>query len=376
VILHLTEFQQYCLKNHVAFVSYSLPGAEQPVTLYATNNEVRTYQNISDIQETSGFLLSPFQSEDFPVIVIPDVNLLTGWSLDLTELPHHKELIERQSGNENPIPNSQPPVTFEQYSNQVESIKKSILNGEAQKVVLSRTKSLKGIEEHHVPSIFEELAHRYTNAFVYVIYTPASGVWIGATPETLIRTDQQSFSTMALAGTKPFSDDPLPPAWAEKELKEHRYVVDYVRQKLLLGRYAFREYGTETVRAGNVMHLRTLFNGLLQNNPSDWKELVTLLYPTPAICGTENEATLQLIRKTEKHKRHYYTGIIGPFNETAGTNLFINLRCMNVTGNTALLYAGGGILGESSAQKEWDETELKFNTLIQVIRQVAETVKE
>lgn len=375
MIVHLTEFQQYCLKNRVAFVSYSQPGAEQPVTLYATDNEVKTYQNITDIQETSGFLLSPFQSEDFPVIVFPDDNQLKGWSLELTELPHLKKQNERQDDDVSLSRNSQPTVTFEQYADQVESIKESIINGEAQKVVLSRTKSLKGIEEHQVPGIFQELAHRYSNAFAYVIYTPMSGVWLGATPETLVRTDHQSFTTMALAGTRPFSDDP-DSAWAVKDLKEHRYVVDYVRQKLLLGRYAFRESATETVPAGNVLHLRTLFNGLLQNESSDWKDLVTLLYPTPAICGTENEATLQLIRKTEKHKREYYTGIIGPFNASVGSSLFINLRCMKVAGNTALLYAGGGILGESSSQKEWDETELKFNTLIQVIRQVAETVEE
>jgi isochorismate synthase len=123
------------------------------------------------------------------------------------------------------------------------------------------------------------------------------------------------------------------------------------------------------------MHLQTLFQGDLANIHSDWKKLSTLLYPTPAICGTDNEATLHLIKKVEKHKREYYTGILGPFNNMGQTDLFINLRCMKVIGNKSLLFAGGGILPESSAIEEWGETELKFSTLLQVIKFVHEKSK-
>ena len=175
---------------------------------------------------------------------------------------------------------------------------------------------------------------------------------------------------MALASTKGFQSLAKEVNWTDKEHKEHVYVADYVRQKLTSRGYFFQEMERETIRAGNVVHLRTRFNGGLNGDQTAWKKLVELLYPTPAICGTESEATVKLIRKIEQHKREYYTGIVGPFDERSKTNLFINLRCMKVLGNEALLYAGGGILEESTPANEWRETEMKFNTLIQVIHNV------
>lgn len=360
--LSLKEFQQYCLNQKVAFVSYSLPGKNAPVTLFLPESEVKEYNRISDVEESNGFLLSPFQSENFPVIVFHDRNKAEGWEVNIRELPEPSSNRDAEPWNL-----EQYVLEFNQYVDQIEEIKRSIGLGEAQKVVLSRTKVWQGVDINRLPDIFEELSHNYKSAFVYLFYTSKSGLWLGATPETLIEINHSTFSTMALAGTKEFYEDVKDIIWTEKELKEHAYVADYVRQKLLTGGYLFDESEKETVPAGNVVHLRTLFKGKVNKGKTDWKQLVDLLYPTPAICGTESEATLQLIRKIEKHKREYYAGIIGPFNEGNETALFVNLRCMKIVGDSAVLYAGGGILSESSAPKEWEETEMKFNTLIQVI---------
>jgi isochorismate synthase len=370
VKLSLKKFQQYCLKHRVAFVSYSLPGGNTPVTLFSSGQEIKTYNRISDIEESNGFLLSPFQLEDFPVVVIPNQNNSEGWELNVKELPQPSSNKDNHSFNMDEAASA-----FQRYAGQVDAIKQSIEAGEAKKVVLSRTKIWQDIDDALLPDVFEEMTNRYASAFVYLVYTPQSGVWLGATPESLLEINRSSFSTMALAGTKGLSGVTKSVTWTEKEFKEHGYVADYVRKKLTLGGFPFQELERETVRAGNVVHLRTMFKGAVDGDRAIWKKLVDLLYPTPAICGTENEATLQLIRKVEKHKREYYTGIIGPFDEMDRTNLFINLRCMKVTGNSALLFAGGGILGESTAVKEWEETEMKFNTLIQVIQKVKEKIK-
>ena len=368
--MQLKEFQKYCLEQNVAFVSYSLPGTNMPITFFSDVSKVREYNHMSDIEVKSGFILTPFQSEELPAIVISDRNKNIGWKIDLDEFP--KPGI---NGYNHKSSGFQCSSTFQQYSKQIEEIKKSIIAGEAKKVVLSRIKVLSDVNEMSLPDIFEELVQLYTDAFVYLVFTPQSGIWLGATPESLLEIDSATFSTMALASTKKFSGTVSDISWTEKELKEHSYVADYVRKKLTVGNYSFHESERTTVRAGNVLHLRTIYNGTITNNEADWKKLVNLLYPTPAICGTENEATLQLIQKLEKHRREYYTGIIGPFNEKGKTNLFINLRCMKVEGDFALLFAGGGILAESSIKKEWDETEMKFNTLIQVIQKLQKRKK-
>ena len=366
----LKEFQQHCLKHHIPFVSYSLPGESIPITLFSEVKNIRIFKSILDVDCNSGFILSPFQSERKPVIVIPDNGKETGWHINLKEFPKPPDIYQKPT-----LDNDPDEISFHKYSLQIERIKKSLASGEAKKVVLSRTKVLNNIDSMQLPDVFKELVNLYTHAFAYLIYTPESGIWLGATPEVLLQVDKRSFSTMALAGTQEFLDNVEDKKWTDKELREHDYVADYVRKKLSLGGYQYTERAIETVRAGNVKHLRTIFDGNINETKADWKELVTLLYPTPAICGTENEATLQLIQKIEVHKREYYAGIIGPFSHESKTDLFINLRCMKVMDNSAVLFAGGGILDESAPLLEWEETEMKFNTLIRVVQKVKERLK-
>jgi len=363
----LKEFQRYSLAHNVTFVSYIMPGSKVPNTLYLPDSDAQTFQEISDITNESGFILAPFQSENFPIVVIPDKEKLTGWEFELAEFPKPLNATSHVYKNTN-LNNYE--VSFEEYASQIDTIKENFRLGNGTKVVLSRIKVLCDINYKELPEMFEALVELYPHAFVYLLYTPQSGVWIGATPETLLQIDNSSFSTMALAGTKAYLSQSVETKWAEKEIKEQEHVVSHVRQKLTEGGYKYDESLRETSRAGNVVHLKTLFTGKLNSYNSEWKKLVNLLYPTPAICGNDDENTLQIIRNVEKHNREYYAGIIGPFGKNGNTDLFINLRCMKIANNLAILFAGGGILNESVAEKEWEETELKFNTLIQVIQKV------
>ena len=120
--LQLKEFQEYCLKQHVAFVSYSLPGTNMPITFFSDASKVQEYNHMSDIEVKSGFILSPFQSEELPAIVISDKNKNIGWKIDLDEFP--KSGI---NGNNHKSSVSQYSSTFQQYSKQIEEIKKSII---------------------------------------------------------------------------------------------------------------------------------------------------------------------------------------------------------------------------------------------------------
>lgn len=366
--ISLKEFQRYCLEQSIPFVSYIMPGDKSPVTLWSEGRGVDAYKAVTDIQSGRGFIIAPFQSETCPVIVISDDFIQNGWDLNISCLPQYLASHGISTGMRDLNI-----VTYDEYIAGIEDIKRTLTTSKAGKVVISRVKLLEDVEPRLLPEIFEELAGNYSHAFVYLLYTPQSGIWIGASPESLVRINQNEFSTMALAGTKAFSESDFNSGWTDKEIKEQEYVVNHVRQRLHKGGYIFNESERQTVSAGNVQHLRTMFSGRLINGPDEWKKLVELLYPTPAICGTDSETTLQVIQQAEKHKREYYTGIIGPFETGGQTNLFINLRCMKVVGQSALLFAGGGILGESSAVKEWEETELKFNTLSQIIRNI--TVK-
>jgi isochorismate synthase len=96
--------------------------------------------------------------------------------------------------------------------------------------------------------------------------------------------------------------------------------------------------------------------------------MLKLLHPTSAVCGMPMEKSLAFLRAHEGYDREYYSGYLGPVRINNESQLFVNLRCMQVSSGRARLYAGGGVLGESDPEKEWQETELKMNTLLSVIR--------
>jgi isochorismate synthase len=97
-----------------------------------------------------------------------------------------------------------------------------------------------------------------------------------------------------------------------------------------------------------------------------WGDLIRSLHPTPAVCGLPREKALQLIEKHETHNRNLYAGLIG-YKSKEELNVFVNLRCMQVTENDFLLYVGGGITDQSIPENEWNETENKAKTLMRVL---------
>jgi isochorismate synthase len=125
--------------------------------------------------------------------------------------------------------------------------------------------------------------------------------------------------------------------------------------------------GPQTIQAGNAIHLSTKFSfdeSSIQNRLADFIER---LHPTPAVCGLTKEKALELILKTEKHNREYYSGFCGPINMKEKTDLFVNLRCMKILKDKLVLFIGGGLTAKSEIEKEWEETKLKSRTLLSLI---------
>ena len=79
------------------------------------------------------------------------------------------------------------------------------------------------------------------------------------------------------------------------------------------------------------------------------------------------KAAKDLIHKLEKHDRRLFSGYLGPVNMAEGSYIYVNLRCMEIQEKHAVLYAGAGVTQYSVAEDEWQETELKCNTLLNII---------
>lgn len=242
--------------------------------------------------------------------------------------------------------------------------------GKAEKVVLSRA-ARKELPIHFSPvKAFQNLCGQYPHAFISLVSAPETGTWLGASPEILVLKNRENiFRTMALAGTQKLAagQKPADAIWRQKEIEEQSNVVRYIIscfKKIRLRDYL--ETGPRTVAAGNLLHLRTDYCVHLNERP-EFPHLTTdmlhLLHPTSAVCGQPKEAALAFIKENENYDRRYYSGYLGPVNVEQETALYVNLRCLELQENSAILYAGAGITPDSDPKKEWQETELKMQTV-------------
>ncbi|MCT4623992.1 MAG: chorismate-binding protein, partial [Schleiferiaceae bacterium] len=205
----------------------------------------------------------------------------------------------------------------------------------------------------------------YPRTNVYILSHEKTGLWIGASPETLVKVNDGKFKTMALAGSKLEYQE-----WSDKEKEEQKIVADYITN--ILEGYNFEKLrikGVQTVSAGPIQHLRTHYEAPIGEN--DPMEIAEKLHPTPAVCGVPTDLTKQYLKDNEGYNRELYTGFIGVKHEN-NFDSFVNLRCMRIYNDRIQLFAGGGITAESRPEIEWNETQTKIQTLMRVIKEVRE----
>ena len=240
----------------------------------------------------------------------------------------------------------------------------TIRSGQLDKAIFSRIKRVTTAADFDVIELFAALERTYPDAFVYVFSHPTSGIWLGATPESLVVQKDNLVETMALAGTRRGTDIEAP--WGTKEIQEQAIVADFIREQLQLhAGNAPQEKGPYTATAGPVQHLCTSF----KSQSKLTADLIHSMHPTPATCGLPKQAAKDFILQTEAHDRAYYTGYLGP-TAPKQTKLFVNLRCLKAVDHGLALYLGGGITAGSDPEKEWTETELKSKTLLSVIEKM------
>ncbi len=273
--------------------------------------------------------------------------------------------IEYESDNED---------NYQTYLSDANKIINHIKAHDAQKVVLSRVKKLGTLKDKNYYKAFKRLTNNYPHAFVSLVNLPSlEQVWLGASPEILVSYDtEDTFKTMSLAGTQSALDkngnsiEPIDALWSHKEIEEQAMVSRYIINCLKKLRIReFEEDGPKTVKAGNLLHLRTEYR--IDNKdvkyPNLGSVMLELLHPTPAVCGMPRKDAERILNKVEKHDREYYSGFLGPINTDTGSALFVNLRTMKVNNDMVYGFAGGGFTSESIPEREWLETEMKFKTI-------------
>ncbi len=359
------------------FAVYRLPGQKHFCFLAGTT--ARTIAEDGLAEAGAGFLFSPYAGEHY---FIDQGVFYSAADNRLIISPNWPQYIPTDSLNEDNgrwqpynSGNSITETTAAEYIDYVNKCIAEIRQSELIKAVPSRTKLVSLPAGQSLSRLFHKLCQVYANAFVSILSVPEFGTWMGATPESLIEVDSKGiFKTMSLAGTQPYtSSQPLHTLpWTQKEIEEQAMVSRYIINRFKEIRLReFEEVGPRTVSAGNLAHLCSTFtvDTKATNFPDLGPVMLKLLHPTSAVCGMPKPQAQALLSGLEKHQRKLYSGYLGPVNMAAGSYIYVNLRCMEVLQDKAVLYAGAGVTAYSVAADEWQETELKCNTLLNVIRQ-------
>lgn len=250
--------------------------------------------------------------------------------------------------------------------------------GTFRKVVASKTKTITFAESPDVLRLFDRLCQAYPTAFISAVWLPEhQQIWISATPERLVSVDRDGFfRTVSLAGTQSaFHPDgtvkrTAEALWSQKEIEEQALVSRYIIEcfkKIRLREYL--EEGPRTIQAGNLMHLGSHFtvNTQAVHYPQLGTVMLRLLHPTSAVCGMPRAAAFQFIQQHEGYDREFYSGFLGPVNIQQESHLFVHIRCLKLEDRQATLYAGAGLTEDSVPEHEWQETEMKCQTLLRCL---------
>jgi isochorismate synthase len=179
-----------------------------------------------------------------------------------------------------------------------------------------------------------------------------------------------------LAGTAPRSGDPDEDRTnaealvaSAKDREEHRIVVEAVAE-VLGGCCDELTFDDEPVLepTANVWHLATRFEGVLRDTSITALDLVAELHPTPAVCGKPEASALASIAELEGFDRGAYAGPVGWVDAHGDGDWAIALRCAELKGEAATLYAGAGIVAGSVPEQEVDETDRKFRAFLDSLR--------
>ncbi|MFP9099287.1 chorismate-binding protein [Flavobacterium sp. RHBU_24] len=331
------------------FAVYAKPGSSSLTGVFQTTPETFTNAELNG----SGFIFAPFT--DGETVFIP---------YDKAQI-----VVAEVKENDGTIANHAraPEINIEgkrDFEALVTKCIEVIKHNGFEKLVASRTETVETVSS--VEGIYKKLLALYPNAFRYVFYSPLSGLWMGATPEQLLKVENNAVHTVALAGTQLYNPAETT-VWEEKEQQEQLFVTNYIVNHLKPFSESVVTTEPYTFRAGGIVHIKTDISAELSETVS-LADVIKTLHPTPAVCGLPKQQAKEWLLQNEGYNREYYSGFLGELNHDFATrqpktDLFVNLRSMKLSAGNAQLFVGCGITKNSDPEKEFFETVNKSMTM-------------
>jgi isochorismate synthase len=251
-----------------------------------------------------------------------------------------------------------------------------IQRGTLRKVVLARTIRVEAGRTLDPRELLKHLRAVEPDGYSFAVDTGEGRTLVGASPELLISRFGNEIRTNPLAGSAPRAGDPAEDRENAKRLgsspkdrQEHAIVVEDVFRVLRpLCRELTYDHDPQLLPTANVWHLSTRFRGVLKDPSVTALDLVRALHPTSAVCGEPREEAMRTIAELEPVPRGAYAGAVGWMDAKGDGVWALALRCAEIVGGTARLFAGAGIVADSDPAAELDETERKFRAFLDSLR--------
>jgi menaquinone-specific isochorismate synthase len=245
--------------------------------------------------------------------------------------------------------------------NAIEKIQTNALK----KVVLARDLVATVPSDFDIRTALHRFATKYPTCWTYSV----DGLF-GASPELLVRVSHKQVSARVLAGTAGRGTDPGVDfaisnalAASSKNISEHRFAVQSLVDELeKFCSQVDADSEPFSLQLPNLWHLASDVHAVLKDDASVL-DLAAVLHPTAAVAGTPTGDAQKLIAELEPFDRGRYAGPVGWIGADGDGEWAIALRGALLQDNQITAYAGCGIVAESDAFAELEETDLKFKPI-------------
>lgn len=245
----------------------------------------------------------------------------------------------------------------------------AVRDGRLEKVVVARAVDWRPAPMPEPSRVLRRLARRYPDCHVFAV-ARGRKVFLGASPERLVRVEGDRVQATCLAGSVARDESPAADARlgasllaSAKDREEHAIVVRALTSALVtLCEEVVVPPEPVLLPLPDVQHLYTPVTARLRDGVGIL-DLVERLHPTPAVGGAPREGAMAFIREHERWDRGWYAAPVGWLDASGNGELAVALRSALLDGESATLFAGCGILADSAPEDEYMESELKLRAM-------------
>jgi menaquinone-specific isochorismate synthase len=272
-----------------------------------------------------------------------------------------------------PLSHSEP--DREQWIDWVHKAQREIAEERLEKVVLARQIRVRAERRLKPMRLMSTLNCLYPDSVLFATRQDDL-IFVAASPELLLSCHNRVISSDAVAGTAPRTADETKDRQLgeallndAKSLHEHRLVVESIHNALQnLCRQVQPVQAPRLKRLRAMQHLWTELRGRLKAGIGLF-DAAALLHPTAAVNGTPVQQAFRWLTETETFSRGWYTGAAGWIDARGDGELAVLIRCAQLQGYDAELYAGAGITAGSDPESEYRETELKLAAMLEALEE-------